>query len=95
MQTNTVPASVKLSPSLRDRIKSLADARNQSAHSIMLRALETYVDREEQRETLRQEARAAHEHFMLTGLHLTGEEVDGWLDELAQGHHVEPPKCHI
>lgn len=38
---------------------------------------------EEQRESLRQEARAAHEHFMLTGLHLTGEEVDGWLDELA------------
>lgn len=43
----------------------------------MLRDTESYVDREEQRGSLRQEARAAHEHFMLTGLHLTGEEVDG------------------
>lgn len=95
MQTNTVPASVKLPQALRDRIKSLAEARNQSAHGIMLKAIETYVDREEKREALRQEARAAHEQFMLTGLHLTGEEVDAWLDELAQGHDVEPPKCHI
>ena len=95
MQSNTIPSSVKLPRPLRERLKNLASARNQSAHAVMLQAIESYVDREEKREALRQEARAAHEHFMLTGLHLTGEEADRWLDELAQGHDVEPPKCHI
>jgi len=95
MQTNTSPTSVKLSQPLRERVKNLADARNQSAHAVMLLAIESYVDREEKREKLRQEALAAHEHFMITGLHLTGEEVNLWLDELADGRDVEPTKCHI
>jgi len=95
MQSNSIPSSVKLPQPLRERLKNLASARNQSAHAVMLQAIESYVDREEKREALRQEARAAHEHFMLTGLHLTGEEADGWFDELAQGQDVEPPKCHI
>ena len=95
MQTHTIPASVKLSKELKDRVKNLAEARNQSAHAVMLQAIETYVDREEKREALRQEAKAAHEQYMLTGLHLTGEEVDAWLDALAEGSDVEPPKCHV
>lgn len=72
MQSNsaTSPASVKLPVSLRERIKNLADARNQSAHAIMLQTIENYVDREEKREALRQEANAAHEHYVQTGLHL-------------------------
>jgi predicted transcriptional regulator len=61
----------------------------------MLQALETFVDREEQRESLRLEARAAHEEYMRTGLHATAEEVDAWLAELEAGNDVEPPKCHI
>lgn len=94
MQANTV-TSVKLPQSLRERVKKLADARKQSAHIVMLQAIESYVDREEKREALRQEARTAHDHYMQTGLHLSGEEVDAWLDELAKGHDVEPPKCHV
>ena len=94
MQTQPIPASVKLPQGLRDRVKSLAEVRNQSAHAIMLQAIETYVDREEKREALRQEAKAAHEHYMLTGLHLTNEEVIGWMDKIIQGEKVPMPKCH-
>ncbi len=95
MQTKTNPASVKLPQPLRERIRNLADARNQSAHAIMLQAIETYVDREEQREALRREARAAHEEYLRTGLHVTAAEADAWLAELEAGKEMEPPKCHI
>jgi len=94
MQTNITPASVKLPQPLRERIKILADARNQSAHAIMLQAIESYVAREEQREALRQEAKAAHEHYMRTGLHLTNAEVIHWMDKIIQGEKVDMPKCH-
>lgn len=95
MQTSTTPSSVKLPQPLRNRVKSLADARNQSVHAVMVQAIENYVDREEKREALRQEARAAHEHFMLTGLHLTNAEVVEWMDKIIQGEKVPMPKCHI
>lgn len=85
----------KTSQSLRERIKSLADARNQSAHAIMLQAIENYVEREEKREALRQEAKAAHEHYMQTGLHLTNAEAVEWMDKIIQGEKVPMPKCHI
>lgn len=40
----------------------------------MLLAIEGYVESEEKRARLSQEAWAAHEYFMLMGLHLTGAE---------------------
>ena len=90
-----INASVKMSPALHARVASLADVRQRTAHAVMLQAIESYVDREEKREALRQEARAAHDQYLLTGLHVTGEEAAAWLDELASGNDVEPPKCHM
>ena len=94
MQT-TVNSSVKMPQALRERIQNLADARKQSAHAVMLQALEAYISREEQRESLRQEARAAHEHYMRTGLHLTGHEVREWINRNRQGKKAPMPPCHV
>ncbi|MFU2207814.1 CopG family ribbon-helix-helix protein [Solidesulfovibrio sp. C21] len=94
-QPHTTPTSIKLPVELRDRLQNLAKVRKRTPHSLMIQALETYVAREEQREALRQEARAAHDEFMLTGLHATAEEADAWLAELEAGNDVEPPQCHV
>jgi predicted transcriptional regulator len=90
-----INASVKLPPALHARVVSLAESRQRTAHAVMLQAIETFVSREEQRESLRLEARAAHEEYMRTGLHVTAEEADAWLAELEAGNDVEPPKCHV
>ena len=90
-----VNASVRLPSALHARIISLAEFRDRSPHSLMLQAIETFVSREEQREALRQEAKAAHEHYMLTGLHLTNAEVIEWMDKIIQGEKAPMPKCHI
>jgi len=92
---NQVNASVRLSPVLHARLVNLAGIRNRSPHALMLQAIENYVEREEKREALRQEAYAAHEHFTLTGLHLTNPEVVGWMDTIIEGKKVPMPKCHI
>ena len=90
-----VPSSVRLPKPLQERIKSLADVRRQSIHAIMVQAIESYIEREEKREALRQEARVAHEHFMLTGLHLTNAEVIKWVDKIAHDEKTLMPECHI
>lgn len=94
MQTQ-VNASVKMSPALRERIQNLAELRRRTPHSLMLQAIESFVEREEKREALRQEAKAAHEHYEQTGLHLTNAEVIEWMDKIIQGEKAPMPPCHM
>lgn len=99
MQTQTPPAalatSIKIPSELKERIQHLAEVRHRTPHALMLQALETFISREEQRESLRQEGIAAWEEYQRTGLHLTGNEVRGWIDLIRQGKKVPMPKCHV
>ena len=88
------PISVKLEDELRERIKGLADARRRTTHWLMREAIQQYVEREEQRETLRQATLQAWQEYQATGLHVSGEEADTWLAKLSEGQDVEPPQCH-
>ena len=87
--------SLKLDQALKERVRQLADARRRTPHWIMREAVELYVEREEKREHLRQDTLAAWKHYQATGLHLTGEEVDLWLEKLEAGEIVETPECHL
>jgi predicted transcriptional regulator len=58
-------------------------------------AVEQYVEREEKREQLRQDALAAWAGYQTTGLHVTAKEADDWLTKLAAGKHAVIPKCHV
>ncbi|MFT2214225.1 CopG family ribbon-helix-helix protein [Rhizobium giardinii] len=91
MQTTT---SVKLDSETKDRVQRLASARQRSAHWLMREAIEQYVQREEQRQQMRQDALAAWEEYQTTGLHVTAEEADTWLAKLEAGEDVDPPACH-
>ena len=94
MQT-LINSSVKLSPELHSRVKSLADLRNQSVHAVMRQAIENYVTREEKREAWRKEGMEAWEEYQKTGLHLTNREVVEWMDKIIAGEKAAMPKCHI
>jgi predicted transcriptional regulator len=91
---HSTTTSLKLDPVTKDRVQRLASARRRTAHWIMREAVEQYVEREEKREQLRQDALAAWNHYQTTGLHLTGAEADAWLAKLEAGKRTAPPKCH-
>lgn len=93
--TPTGAVSVRLPADLRVRLGNLAAARQRSTSSLLVQAVMNFVEREEKREALRQECIAAHEEFLQTGLHLTGEEVDVWVDQLLQGNVTDMPQCHV
>ena len=86
--------SLKLDARTKERIDRLAIARQRTAHWLMRRAIEDYVDREEQREQVRQDALAAWDDYQATGQHVTAEEADEWLAKLEAGDDLEPPECH-
>ena len=86
--------SVKLDSKTKERVQRLASARRRSPHWVMREAIEQYVEREEKRERLRQDALAAWAHYQTTGLQATAEEADAWLARLETGKDTPPPKCH-
>lgn len=89
------PMSVKLDADTRARIETLASARQRTAHWLMREAINQYVDREEKREALRKDVLLAWKEYQETGLHVTADEADAWLTQLANGQDVEPPPCHV
>jgi len=88
------PTSIKLDDELKARVQHLAEARRRSAHWIMREAIAQYVEREEKRETYKQDALRAWEEYQRTGRHLTLEEADAWLAKLEAGEDAELPPCH-
>ena len=86
--------SVKLDDNLKSRIQRLADVRQRSSHWIMCEAIRDYVEREEARESFKQEALASWTAYQETGQHLTGQEVRDWLNTWGTNKETEIPKCH-
>jgi predicted transcriptional regulator len=60
----------------------------------MREAIEQYVEREERREQVPQDALAAWADYQATGQHATAEEADAWLARLEAGEDAEPPPAH-
>ena len=87
--------SLKLDSAMKERVHRLASARRRSPHWVMREAVEQYVEREEKREQLRQDALAAWADYQTTGLHVTAGEADAWLAKLEAGKHAVIPKCHV
>ncbi|NHN86459.1 ribbon-helix-helix protein, CopG family [Acetobacter musti] len=85
--------SIKLDDDLKNRVESLADAKRRSAHWIMREAIAEYVEREEQRETLRRDILKAWEEYRDTGLHVPAADVDTWLESWGTENEKPAPAC--
>lgn len=85
--------SIKIDDELKERIQHLAELRQRSAHWIMREAIAQYVEREEGRESFKQEALASWTSFKETGRHLTGQEVRSWLKTWGTEAETKLPKC--
>ena len=86
--------SVKLTEDMHERIKSLAESKQRSAHWIMREAINEYVSREEARRSFIADAEASMRNYRETGLHVTFEEVDRWMATWGTDEEQDPPQCH-
>ena len=86
--------TLKIENSLKARVKHLADLRHRSAHWIMLKAIQDYVEREEAKEAFKHEALTSWKEYKENQLHLTGEEVKSWLKTWGTDKETKIPPCH-
>ncbi|MFT4267664.1 MAG: CopG family transcriptional regulator [Xenophilus sp.] len=61
---------------------------------VEIEAIRQYVEREEARESFKQEALASWAAYKETGRHLTGQEVRTWLNTWGTNDERAVPGCH-
>lgn len=86
--------SLKIDDELKGRVQDLADARQRSPHWIMREAIQQYVEREEARESFKQEALASWVAYQETGRHLAGAEIRDWVSTWGTPAEIGVPECH-
>ena len=86
--------SVKLDDALKNRVQLLAASQRRSAHWVMREAIQQYVEREEARESFRQEAMASWAEYQQSKQHLTGAETREWLRSWGDEDGGDAPACH-
>lgn len=86
--------TVKLDPSDRDRISSLATLKKRTPHYLMKEAILEYVQREEARQNFIKAAETSFEHYKETGLHITLDEFSAWVDDVQNNPDAPITACH-
>lgn len=86
--------SIKIDTETKQHIQVIADRKHRSSHWIMLEAIRDYIKRDKVKEKFAREALASWKSYKETGQHLTGQEVQDWLDSWGSSNEIEAPKCH-
>jgi predicted transcriptional regulator len=86
--------SIKLQDGLRERIRAVAASEQRTPNKLMNDAISEYVDRKERRAAYLAEIEERHREMRETGLHVTQEEADRYIDALLRGENPPLPKPH-
>lgn len=88
-----VPTSIKLDSDSKNRMQRLANVRHRSAHSMMVEAIQQYLEREEPLEQFRNDMEAVWEDYQLTGKHAPASEVFAWMESWFTDNEKSAPSC--
>ena len=81
---------IKVPKSTKDRLKALGEARDRSPHYLAVRALERYLDEEEEYDRQRRMDMERWEEYLQTGDSIPQEKVVSWMRQMiAEGKRVE------
>lgn len=88
------PFSIRIGKEQKVRLNAIAKAQERTAHSLAVKALNEYIEREEARLDFKRETDEAWKHYQTTGLHVTLQEVGDWMDTMFSDNETQPPACH-
>lgn len=85
--------SIKLG-SRKDVLAQLAKQKKRSLHSLVLEAVDIYMEQEKARLEYEEQAIRSYEHFQETGFHITLDELETWAKNLDGKNPQSLPPCH-
>ena len=90
----TSPMSLRVSEDKKARLTALALVKERSQHSLAVKAIDEYIEREEARLAYEQQAVRAYNNMQATGLHVTADELKTWVNSLNTPNPQKAPSCH-
>lgn len=91
-QRSIAPTGVRIEPDLKERLAKLGSIKQRTVHWLVLDAIESYVNAEEQAEKLRQETLSRWEEAEHS-LTVANEQVIDWLKTWGTGKERKRPLC--
>lgn len=88
------PFSIRIRKDQKTRLAAIAEARDRTAHSLAIKALDEFIDKEEARLGYERQAVAAYENLQTTGLHVTADELKAWAKSITTAAPEQVPTCH-
>ncbi len=76
---------IKLDENTQKRLKALGKQRDRSAHWLMKRAIDQYLEREEKYEREKSEDMERWDHYLKTGEAIDNSVAKEWLQDLSRG----------
>jgi predicted transcriptional regulator len=94
MTTPTVPMSIRLDVTTRERLKAIAVRQKRTAHALATEAICQLITEKEREYAWHESCDSALKHFDETGLHATHDEVLAWIDSWDTDKELPTPVCH-
>lgn len=94
MAATTVPMSIRLDATAREKLKAIALRQKRTAHALATEAINQLIEEKEREYAWQESCDAALKHFDETGLHATHDEVAAWVDSWGTDNELPPPVCH-
>lgn len=88
------PFSIRIRKDQKTRLTAIAEAQDRSAHSIAVKALDEFIEKEEARLDYERQAITAYENLQATGLHVTADELKAWANSIGTSNPQKLPVCH-
>lgn len=85
--------SIKLG-SRKEILAQLARHKKRTVHSLVLEAVDHYMQQEQARLDYEAQAIRSYENFQATGLHITLDEFETWAKNLTNNDSQALPTCH-
>ena len=86
----TTTTGIKLKEETKNRLRELGKEYDRSPHWLMKQAIESYLNREEEKLREKKLLDARWEHYKRTGQGVDHSEVEKWLNKVAKGKRVKP-----
>ncbi|MEZ5534007.1 MAG: hypothetical protein R3F02_00145 [Thiolinea sp.] len=75
-------------------LTALAKQKKRSLHSLVLEAVDNYMEHEKARLDYEAQAVRSYERFQETGTHITLDELEAWAKQLNNKNPHDLPQCH-
>jgi predicted transcriptional regulator len=81
----TTTLGIKLDEATRERLKALGEKKERATHWLIKKAIDEYLAKEEALARELREDEERWEHYAATGVAVSNDRAQAWLDQLASG----------